>query len=462
MIWDRGTWEPEGDPHKACARAIWRSASTARSCTAAGTWCACIAGPGEKRDNWLLIKQHDEAARTERDKDILEQMPLSVVSGRTMEEIAGARPHKRKARKRKTANDVKKQSKPKRPKRAAAHAANKQFMRKSPKPKRARNAAGKALARARRAALPAFVEPCLATLVDKAPDSGNWIHEIKFDGYRIQARLDHGKVKLLTRKGLDWTRKFPAVAEAVAELPAKTALIDGELVVEDAKGISRFSLLQQDLKQGRHDRMRLYAFDLMHLDGADLRPLPLIERKPALEKLCRAWARRAALQPFLDQAGTNPVQAGLQDGAGRHHLQARRRALPFRPRARLAQDQMLGPAGIRGAGLCAVERRRACGRRAGARRLSSAANCAMPGAPAPASRTKARASFIASSRRIGARPRRSTPCPRKSAGGARRSGSSRNSWSKSTSTAGPMAAGCARLRSRACARTSRPRTWCAR
>jgi len=143
-------------------------------------------------------------------------------------------------------------------------------------------------------ALPGFVEPALATLVDKPPDSDRWIHEIKFDGYRIQARLEHGKVKLLTRKGLDWTAKFPTVAEAIAKLPADSALIDGELVSEDAKGISRFSLLQQDLKAGRHDRMVFYVFDLMHLDGADLKPLPLRERKAALAKVL--GRRRAAVR----------------------------------------------------------------------------------------------------------------------------------------------------------------------
>ena len=103
------------------------------------------------------------------------------------------------------------------------------------------------------AALPAFVAPSLATLADKAPESDNWIHEIKFDGYRIQARLDGGKVKLLTRRGLDWTRKFPTIAEAIAKLPAKTALIDGELVVEGDDGISSF-LAAAARPQGRPPR----------------------------------------------------------------------------------------------------------------------------------------------------------------------------------------------------------------
>jgi bifunctional non-homologous end joining protein LigD len=178
-----------------------------------------------------------------------------------------------------------------------------------------------------RAALPAFVEPCLATLVDKAPDGDRWIHEIKFDGYRIQARLDRGKVKLLTRKGLDWTRKFPSVAEAVAKLPADTALIDGELVSEDAKGISRFSLLQQDLKEGRHDRMVLYAFDLMHLNGADLQALPLAERRAALTKLI--GRARGALR--LSYSLTKPGPALFKQACemGLEGIISKRAAAPY-------------------------------------------------------------------------------------------------------------------------------------
>jgi bifunctional non-homologous end joining protein LigD len=153
--------------------------------------------------------------------------------------------------------------------------------------KRGKKTASALLNNAPQAALPRFVTPCLATLVVKVPDEKRWEHEIKFDGYRIQARLDHGKVKLMTRKGLDWTRKFPIVAKSVAKLRAKAALIDGELVVEDGHGISSFSLLQEDLKSGRYGRMVLYAFDLLHLNGADLKPLPLYARKAALAKLIR-------------------------------------------------------------------------------------------------------------------------------------------------------------------------------
>src|SRR6202034_2033696 len=115
-----------------------------------------------------------------------------------------------------------------------------------------------------------------------------WIHEIKFDGYRIEARLDRGKVRLLTRKQLDWTHRFERIAAAVAALPAETALLDGELVVENDKGVSSFSMLQNDLKEGRGDRFVYYVFDLLHLNGNDLTGEPLTARKAALERLLKA------------------------------------------------------------------------------------------------------------------------------------------------------------------------------
>jgi bifunctional non-homologous end joining protein LigD len=122
-------------------------------------------------------------------------------------------------------------------------------------------------------------------LRSEAPREQGWIHEIKFDGYRIQARLDRGKVQLLTRKALDWTDKFPNVAAAVAKLGAHTALIDGEIVVEDDRGASSFSGLQAALKAGESDAFVYYVFDLLHLDGRDLTALPLVQRKQELQRL---------------------------------------------------------------------------------------------------------------------------------------------------------------------------------
>ncbi|MBI3704649.1 MAG: DNA ligase D [Rhizobiales bacterium] len=267
MIWDRGTWQPEGDPHKGLSKG--HLSFTLQGEKLHGGWhlVRMRRRPGEKRDNWLLIKQDDDAARDQGDKDILDQKPRSVKSGRTMDEIAkGGRA---KAKKTATTRTTAKKKPPAKPKAKRQRASE---------------------------ALPPFVAPCLATLADKAPDSGNWIHEIKFDGYRLQARLEHGKVKLLTRKGLDWTRKFPSIAAAIAKLAAKTALIDGELVAEGEDGISSFSLLQQALKSGRDSRMAFYLFDLLYLDGDDLRPLPLQTRKAALAKLLARAPEKGVLR----------------------------------------------------------------------------------------------------------------------------------------------------------------------
>jgi bifunctional non-homologous end joining protein LigD len=277
MIWDRGRWRPEDDPHKGLRKG--HLSFTLDGEKLHGLWhlVRMRRKRGEKRDNWLLIKAHDTAAREPGDKDILEQKPRSVVSGRSMDEIArGA--------------SKKKGSPAPRARAATAH-----IMRRTGRLKGMKRR-GAALTGTPRSALPGFVKPCLATLSEKPPDTDDWIHEIKFDGYRIQARLDHGKVKLLTRRGLDWTRKFPAIAAAISKLSARAALIDGELVAEDTDGISRFSLLQQDLKTGRHDRMVFYAFDLMHLDGQDLKRSPLRVRKAALAKLLTRVPRGGPLR----------------------------------------------------------------------------------------------------------------------------------------------------------------------
>jgi bifunctional non-homologous end joining protein LigD len=129
------------------------------------------------------------------------------------------------------------------------------------------------------------VPPSLATLQAQAPTGEGWVHEIKFDGYRMQARRDGGEVRLLTRKGLNWTSRFPNIGSAVARLPARTALIDGEIVIEDENGISTFSGLQAALKTGERERFIYYVFDLLHRDGRDLTGLPLIERKAELARL---------------------------------------------------------------------------------------------------------------------------------------------------------------------------------
>src|SRR5262245_57816714 len=289
MIWDRGRWQPENDPHKGLDKG--HLAFTLEGKKLHGGWhlVRMHRRAGEKRDNWLLIKQHDTAERSAGDKDILEEEPLSVVSGRTMEEIAtGSKKvwHSNRAKSGTKVPPRKSTPAPRRRTRAALI---------RPTGKRTAPASDDPL-EGPTEPLPAFVSPCLATLSDKPPETEAWIHEIKFDGYRIQARLDRGKVKLLTRKGLDWTKKFPAIASAVADLPAKSALIDGEIVAEGGDGISSFSLLQQDLKASRHDRMVFYVFDLLHLNGTNLRQMPLTTRKNALAPLLNRHPVRGPLR----------------------------------------------------------------------------------------------------------------------------------------------------------------------
>src|SRR6266566_515014 len=130
---------------------------------------------------------------------------------------------------------------------------------------------------------PGFIEPELAASVDKVPSGARWIHEIKFDGYRVQVYLRDAAVKVFTRRGNDWTNRFKKIASDAWHVNAGSAIIDGEVVVPAADGTTDFSVLQNELK-GRSTKIVLVAFDLLYLNGRDLRSLPLYERKVVLKK----------------------------------------------------------------------------------------------------------------------------------------------------------------------------------
>jgi bifunctional non-homologous end joining protein LigD len=158
---------------------------------------------------------------------------------------------------------------------------------------------------ARSAPLPAFMPPCLALLATAAPDSEGWIHEIKFDGYRMQARLAGGKARLLTRKALDWTDKFAPIAQSLQRLPVTQAIIDGELVSEDEDGHTSFSKLQQDLKEGHTKNFIYYVFDLLYLDGQDLTRASLEARKQVLAALLsEAEIPQVRLSEYFTEPGS--------------------------------------------------------------------------------------------------------------------------------------------------------------
>ncbi len=136
---------------------------------------------------------------------------------------------------------------------------------------------------ARPAPLPVFIKPCLATLRPSPPHDPGWVHEIKHDGYRLQLRIDGGEVRARTRRGYDWSSRFPSLIAAAGALAIEQAILDGEVIVQNARGLSDYALLQDDLGAGRSDRFIYYAFDLLHLDGFDLRNATLMDRKAALQ-----------------------------------------------------------------------------------------------------------------------------------------------------------------------------------
>ncbi len=282
MIWDRGRWSPEGDPHKGYAKGHLDFVLDGEKLHGRWHLVRMRKRDRDRHDNWLLIKGNDDEARSGRDADILDKEPLSAATGRSMDEIAAGKGKKRvwhSDRGAKTAAVTPSRS----PNKLAAKAKPRAKSAKSTTKSRNRDSDD----RKSRARLPDFIPPSLAMLHASPPNGKGWLHEIKFDGYRVEARLDHGKVRLLTRKGLDWTHRFRPIAEAVARLDVDTALIDGELVVEDERGISSFSLLQTALKDGNGDRLAYYAFDLLHLNGRDLTPEPLTVRKAALKRLLK-------------------------------------------------------------------------------------------------------------------------------------------------------------------------------
>ncbi|WP_112236111.1 MULTISPECIES: DNA ligase D [unclassified Rhizobium] len=277
ILWDRGVWRPIGDAKKGYRKGHLEFELEGEKLKGRWHLVRMHGKPGESRENWLLIKGDDEEARHDGGADILEERPESVKTGRSVEEVA--------AKPKDTWN-----SKPVSKKTVSSSSGQKQA-----------HALPKG---ARKQALPSFVPPALATLKPKPPEGSRWLHEIKFDGYRLQVRIDHGKLQLLTRSGLDWTEKFgDAVSGALKSLPAETLMIDGEIVVERDSGASDFSALQKDLSEGRSDRFVFYAFDLLYLDGTDLRGAALTDRKALLEKLLPASNPHLRYSEHFEESG---------------------------------------------------------------------------------------------------------------------------------------------------------------
>lgn len=251
IVWDTGSWEPVGDAAAGLEKGHLEFALNGKRL--AGRWhlVRMKGRGGEKKQPWLLMKADDEHAR--RDGDILVEHDASVLSGRTNRDLADGGVVR------------------------ADHAARAVVAsERKTKPPASRSKG------ARKSILPPFVEPALATLVEDVPSGDGWLYEIKHDGYRMQARIDGDSVRLLTRSGLDWTAKFEPTAQALKAMKLPSALIDAEIVIETESGVSSFSALQQALAAGDTGSAVFYAFDLLFLEGKDLRALPLTERKDLL------------------------------------------------------------------------------------------------------------------------------------------------------------------------------------
>jgi bifunctional non-homologous end joining protein LigD len=347
MIWDRGRWFPEGDARKGMKKGHLDFRLEGEKLQGRWHLVRLKQRPGERQEAWLLIKSDDKAARGPKDPDILEERSESVVSGRSIDEIAAANDKQWHSNRPAKVNKIFAADPPKPA--PAAKAGRTTTKAKSTtrgragktkplaKPKAKRKAkdedlagAAAAIPGARRAKIPEFVPPCLATLSSKAPNGPDWVHEIKFDGYRIQAGIDRGKISLKTRTGLDWTSKFPRIAEACVELASHRALIDGEVVSEKTNGISDFSGLQDDLKTGRHDRLAYYVFDLLYLDGYDLTGSPLSARKEALRKLLSTLSAETAIRRSEQFEEDGSLLLKHACGLGLEGIISKRRDAPFR------------------------------------------------------------------------------------------------------------------------------------
>jgi bifunctional non-homologous end joining protein LigD len=302
IVWDRGTWTPDGDAQRGLDKGHLQFALDGTRLK--GRWHLVRIRPrqGERTDPWLLIKSEDAFARPAGAAEIVAEETTSALSGLTTEELAAQGALR------------------------ADHAARaevaKQRTRALPDAGRVRGA--------RKKLLPTFVEPSLAQTAERPPSGAKWVHEIKHDGYRIQARIDGDTIKLLTRTGLDWTSRFASIARALAALGLSSALLDGEIVVQDSDGIAKFSLLQADLSANRQDRFVYYLFDLLYAEGYDLTPAALVDRKALLAEIVAALPASSPIRFSEHLAEDGPTMLEHACRLGLEGIVSKRVDMPYR------------------------------------------------------------------------------------------------------------------------------------
>lgn len=307
MLWDRGWWAPEPgfDLDKGLKKGEIKLVFAGERMK--GGWVLVRINNdkfgGGKRENWLLIK-HRDAFAIEGDLDFLEDTAFSIASGRTMDKIA--------AGKGKAPTPFMTGEGP-RPdaiwnSRTSPEASGEKAAEQAGAPKR--KTAKPARKAAQKTEMPDFVPPQLCKLVDRPPGGGDWVHEIKFDGYRMQLRIAGGEAALRTRTGLDWSQRFPQLIADAADLP--DALIDGEVVALDEQGSPSFAGLQAALSEEKTDDLIFFAFDLLHADGQDLTGLPLSDRKTGLKTLLPEGGERIRYVEHFTSGGEAVLQSACK------------------------------------------------------------------------------------------------------------------------------------------------------
>ena len=304
LIWDRGAWTPlDPDPEAAYAKGNLKFVLDGEKLH--GKWALVRMGgkhAGRNGENWLLIKERDAAAVPQSGDMIVADHPHSVATGRGLDEIAADRdriwgPN---GEQRNAAAD------PMPPARIAR------------------------VPGAKKGWMPADPRPQLATAANQAPDGPQWFHEIKYDGYRLIARIRDGNAQLLTRNRLDWTEKFPALGKRLGELPVAAALIDGELVHLEPDGTTSFAHLQDAISGAHTEALVFYAFDLLHLDGYNLTGAALEDRKAVLAGLIPPDS--AGMLRYSDhQVGRGPEFFRHACGYGLEGIVSKRRDQPYHP-----------------------------------------------------------------------------------------------------------------------------------
>jgi bifunctional non-homologous end joining protein LigD len=337
MLWDFGNWEPLDDVDRGLQEGHLKFALHGEKLK--GKWALIRMhsfGGGSSKPNWLLIKEKDELARNDSEAAIVNESPDSAVTGRSIDEIAASKDHvwgpssrdgqngsMLREEKRQVSVETKKKRDVSTQTRATKSTVSTEKSATRRGVKRGYDASA-ILALCPRERMPDFVSPQLARQATEPPKGANWIHELKLDGYRIQIHVrakesrsgrQAREVVLLTRKGLDWSARMPDIARAAAGLPVQSAILDGEVVVLDESGRSNFADLQLAFQDGKQGFLNYFAFDVLHLDGRNLRSLSLSERKKLLSGILAHSGEPLRFSEHLQGSGDDVFAKACSLGA---------------------------------------------------------------------------------------------------------------------------------------------------